>query len=113
MRNGFLSGALGLTLLLAPAAFAQSSKPSPTEPATKASTKPRAEKGTSCGMSADMCEAIAFQRAKDEADARQARKEARHPSVTYNNNSNADRSADRENPNRVIDPGPGSVKKDK
>ncbi len=35
----------------------------------------------------DMQRAIAFQRAKDRADARQARLEARHPSVSYSTNS--------------------------
>jgi hypothetical protein len=53
-------------------------------------------------MSADMREAIAFQRAKDRADARQARIEARHPTVFYNN---ANRSADRTG-NPVRDAGP-------
>ena len=54
-----------------------------------------------------MRQAIAFERAKDAADARQARLEARHPSVT---NSNANRSADRTDestPERTVkDPGP-------
>ena len=40
-------------------------------------------------MSEDMKQAIAFERHKDEAAARQARIEAKHPTVTY---SNADRS---------------------
>jgi hypothetical protein len=35
-------------------------------------------------MSADMREAIAFERAKDRADARQAALEAKHPTVFYN-----------------------------
>jgi hypothetical protein len=54
-----------------------------------------------------MRQAIASERAKDAADARQARSEAKHPSVT---NSNANRSADRTDestPDRVVkDPGP-------
>ena len=55
-------------------------------------------------MDSDMQRAIAFERYKDLASARQARKEARHPSVTYDR---ADRSSDRENDaNRVKDPGP-------
>ncbi len=43
------------------------------------------------GMSADMRRAIAFQRAKDRADARQAAIERRHPTVLYNQ---AERSAE-------------------
>ena len=41
----------------------------------------------------DMARAIAFERHKDAAAARQARIEAKHPSVTYYN-SDADRSSD-------------------
>ena len=48
--------------------------------------------------------AIAFERYKDAAAARQARREEKHPSVEY---SNADRSADRDDGHRVKDPGPG------
>jgi hypothetical protein len=64
------------------------------------------------GMSADMREAIAFQRAKDRADARQARMEAKHPSVTYTDaNRTADRSMD-DSPGRPVkDPGPAPAKK--
>jgi predicted nucleic acid-binding Zn ribbon protein len=56
----------------------------------------------------DMQQAIQFQRAKDHADARQALKERRHPSVSYD-------SADRrvETPNAVKDPGERQWKKDK
>ena len=63
-----------------------------------------ATKKKSGGMSADMREAIAFQRAKDRADARQARLEARHPSVHYDNSAN--RNADRSDENTVRDSGP-------
>ena len=42
-----------------------------------------------------MAQAIAFERAKDAAAARQARIEAKHPTVTYSN-SEAERSADRD-----------------
>ena len=41
-------------------------------------------------MSPDMREAIEFQRAKDRADARQAAKEARHPTVFYNGAERSD-----------------------
>lgn len=52
----------------------------------------------------EMRRAIAFERYKDAAAARQARREAKHPSVDY---SNADRSAERDDGKRVKDPGPG------
>lgn len=59
----------------------------------------------------DMQRAIAFQRAKDRADARQAAKERRHPSVTYNN-STANRSADEQMEARPVkDPGPPAWRK--
>ncbi|HUK15050.1 MAG TPA: hypothetical protein VLW65_01490 [Bryobacteraceae bacterium] len=54
----------------------------------------------------DMRRAIAFERAKDRADARQAAIEAKHPTVFYNQ---AERSA-QDNPtggNKVPDRGPG------
>lgn len=43
----------------------------------------------------EMAQAIAFERHKDAAAARQARIEAKHPAVTYSN-SNAERGADRD-----------------
>ena len=64
------------------------------------------------GMSEDMRQAIAFERYKDLAAARQARKEERHPSVTYNN-STANRTAEETTEgNKVKDAGP-PPKKDK
>jgi hypothetical protein len=54
-------------------------------------------------MSPDMRRAIEFERAKARADARQARIEARHPTVFYNNEP---RSTDQNSANRVVDPGP-------
>lgn len=56
----------------------------------------------------DMQHAIQFQRAKDRADSRQAQKERRHPSVSYD-------SADRRTPepNALKDPGERQWKKDK
>ncbi len=60
----------------------------------------------------DMQRAIAFERAKDRADARQAAKERRHPSVTYDNNNSANRSADEQvEGRRVKDPGPPAWQK--
>jgi hypothetical protein len=52
----------------------------------------------------DMQRAIAWERHKERAAARQARLEKRNPSVTYNKNT-ADRAV--EQPNQVKDPGPG------
>lgn len=52
----------------------------------------------------DMRKAVAFERAKERADARQAAIEAKHPTVFYNQ---ADRSAEESTTgNRVSDPGP-------
>jgi hypothetical protein len=58
-------------------------------------------------VSEDMRQAIAFEHHKDVAAERQARKEARHPSVTYSN-GNANRTVE-EQPEQgrpVKDPGP-------
>ena len=73
--------------------------------ATMAADQPAAKEKASHTMSNDMRRAIAFQRAKDRADARQARIEAKHPAVTYNN---ADRGAGDNRPEgrNVPDPGP-------
>lgn len=86
MKTIFLTALLGASLLLTPG-FA----------ATKKSTS-----------SGDMQRAIAFQRQKDAADARQARMEARHPSVR-----NADRTADRvvDEGRPVKDPGEPATRK--
>jgi hypothetical protein len=59
----------------------------------------------------DMARAIAFQRQKDAADARQARLEAKRPSVSYSNS--AERSADRVSGNQVGDPGEGQYQREK
>jgi hypothetical protein len=63
-----------------------------------------AEKKTSSRTSGDMRRAIAFERHKDAAAARQARLEARHPSVSRT--SSAERSAEEPQAGRrVPDPG--------
>ena len=64
-------------------------------------------------MSEDMRRAIAFERAKDRAAARQARLEARHPSVTNSTNSanRADESAT--SGREVKDPGEPQARLDK
>ena len=89
MRTRLLAGILGAGFLLAPWGMADSSK----------------DKSKPQKMDEDMRRAIAFERYKDQAAARQERKEARHPSVK---NSDADRSADRtEGQGRAVkDPGP-------
>ena len=77
-------------MLIAPVVFGQT----PKKPST---------------MSADMRQAIAFERHKDMAAARQALKEKTHPSVTY---SNANRSVEeQEKGQKVQDKGP--AKKDR
>ena len=64
-----------------------------------------------CGaVDRDMQRAIAWERHKDQAAARQARKEARHPSVTYSNNSANRAAQDEPEGRKVIDPGPGPKK---
>jgi len=58
----------------------------------------------------DMQRAIAWERYKDLAAARQARKEAKHPSVTYSNNAN--REGDESAPGtKVEDRGPSDYRK--
>ena len=62
----------------------------------------------------DMQRAIAWERQKDRAAARQARLEKRHPSVpaAANNDNSANRADERQPANTVKDPGPqGQVKK--
>lgn len=77
MRIRVLAGILGAGFLLAPWSVADDS-----------SGKSKPQK-----MDEDMRRAIAFERYKEQAAARQERQEARHPSVKY---SDADRSADGE-----------------
>jgi hypothetical protein len=85
--------------MLSPIGFAQQPQDGP-------------RKGTQVRVDSDgVQEAIAFQRAKDRADARQARLEARHPSVDY---SNADRRVEDSSDGRQVkDPGEKQWKKDK
>jgi hypothetical protein len=60
-----------------------------------------------CAADRDMQRAIAWERFKDQAAARQAAKERRHPSVTYNNNNTANRqNEDATEGRKVTDPGP-------
>jgi len=96
MKLSLLAGVLGAALTLSPLGFAQ-------QPNNRSKvTRPQAD-------SDGVQQAIAFQRAKDRADARQARLELRHPHV---NDSNADRRMDDSNDgHHVSDPGPGTVKK--
>jgi hypothetical protein len=61
-----------------------------------AATKHQQQKSEDQGVA----QAIAFERAKDAADARQARIEAKHPTVIYKNSS--DQNADREVPPQKV-----------
>ncbi len=99
MHRSLLTGVIGAALAVTPLACAQQPQNS--------QHKAIQTRGESDGVQ----EAIAFQRAKDRADARQARLEARHPSVDY---SNADRRMDASNDAtndspRVPDHGPGKA----
>jgi hypothetical protein len=111
MKARLLVGLMGAGLVFAPLVSAQT----PTTPATREQKKRPAAKAQKSepAMSADMREAIAFERNKDIADERQARLEAKHPSVSYTDaNRSADRNADESQGKPVKDPGP-TVKKDK
>ena len=90
MKTRLLAGLVGIGLCFAPLASAASSK-------------------KKTAMSSDMQRAIAWERHKDAAAARQARLEARHPSVSYENSANrsANRSAEEPAQERPVkDPGP-------
>ncbi|HTS29525.1 MAG TPA: hypothetical protein VMH81_26830 [Bryobacteraceae bacterium] len=90
-------------LVLAPMASAQS-------PQKKATPRQESEAAPSqVPVPQTMAQAIAWEKFKDEAAARQARLEAKHPSVAY---SDANRSAEEPQGRPVKDPGP-RVKKDK
>jgi hypothetical protein len=72
---------------------------------------PAAHAAQKSNVDKDMQRAIAWERYKDLAAARQARKEARHPSVTYSN-TEANRETDETTPGRkVIDSGPPDYRK--
>jgi hypothetical protein len=98
MHRNLLTGVIGAALVLSPLGFAQQPQNS--------QQKAAQHQGESDGVQ----QAIAFQRAKDRADARQAKLEERHPSVDY---SNADRRIDDSNDgHHAPDPGPAPQKKD-
>lgn len=98
MHRNLLMGVIGAALVLSPLGVAQQPQNS-----QQKAVQPRREPGVQ--------QAIAFQRAKDRADARQARLEKRHPSVDY---SNADRRMDDSNDgHHAPDPGPAQQKKDR
>jgi hypothetical protein len=99
MKINLLTGILGAALALSPLGFAQQRQ----DTQSKVSQPARDSDGVQA--------AIAFERAKDRAAARQAKLEQRHPSVDY---SNADRRMDDSNDgHHVSDPAPAPVKKDK
>jgi hypothetical protein len=100
MNRRVVTSAVGTVLLLVPGTFSQSPKPSPTKPAAK-----QAVPDGQTSQAQDMQDAIAWERRKEAAAARWARIEAKHPSVTYDNN--ADR---KDQPGQVKDPGPAPKK---
>jgi hypothetical protein len=70
--------------------------------------------GLAGAVDRDMQRAIAWERFKDRAAARQAEKERRHPSVTYDSRDSANRSTeDRKDGRMVKDPGPRQYREDK
>ena len=83
MRTRLFAGIVGACLLLAPLCAADKDQ--------------TARNSRNQAQDSDMQRAIAFEHYKDLAAARQARKEAQHPTVFYNN---ADRSSDREDNNQ-------------
>jgi hypothetical protein len=95
MKARILAGLMGAGLLLAPIVSAATAK-------------------KSAAMSEDMRRAIAWERYKDLAAARQARLEAIHPSATSTDaNRSANRSVDESTQGKKVkDPGP-TVRKDK
>jgi hypothetical protein len=110
-----LAGALGVALWCGSALLSAQSNPPAKQVNAKQQTSVKQQTSDKEQMSADMREAIAFERAKDEADARQARLEARHPSVPV---SGAENGANREEKDstprkdKVKDPGPDQDRQD-
>jgi hypothetical protein len=101
MHRNLLAGVIGAALVLSPFGFAQQPQKSPEKAAQpQRESKAAQPRGESDGVQ----QALAFQRAKDRADARQAKLEERHPSVDY---SNADRRMDDSSDgHHAPDPGP-------
>jgi len=91
-----LAGIVGIGLWCGPALLLAQTNP------RKDQTKTQPKQAQ---MSEDMRKAIAFERAKDAADARQARLEARHPSVPAVDDEHSANRAEK-------DPGPAPVRKD-
>ena len=83
MKTTLITGLLGACLAVAPLIAADQAK------RTDDSTPKAAH-----AQDSDMQKAIAFERYKEMAAARQERKEAKHPTVFY---TNADRSSDTQN----------------
>ena len=81
MRTKFLAGIVTAGFLLTPLVFASD----------------QAKKKSQDKESDEVAKAVAWERYKDAAAARQARIEAKHPTVFYNN-SEAERSADQDKP---------------
>jgi len=83
MTGKILSAALAAALLTCPFGFTQEKKPSPTAARSKPSPKAEGTADRQVPETQDMQQAIAWERHKDAAAARQARIEAKHPTVTY------------------------------
>jgi hypothetical protein len=99
MKTCLLTGVVGVALTLSSLGFAQQRQDNQSKVSGQRNDANEVQR------------AIAFERAKDRADARQVRLEARHPSVDY---SNADRSMDNSSDgHHVADPGPAPTKHDK
>jgi hypothetical protein len=122
MNARFVSGLLGAGLLFASLLSAQTAPKDSPMPRTPSKTQvsntaarsmvesTQAVESTDKLVTQSMSQAIAWEQFKDAAAERQARLEARHPSVT---NSNADRSMQESKPEKTVkDPGP-TVRKDK
>jgi hypothetical protein len=102
MYARILRTTLGAALLLAPLTFAQDNpKPSPAPPKIQKSPTTLGTADRQSGESSDMKAAIAWERYKETVAERWARKEAKNPSVTYNN---ANRTGDDADPS-IKDPG--------
>jgi len=97
MKTRLLAGLLGAGLLLAPLTLSAADKDKP---------KATNQKTDNQSQDSDMQRAIAFERYKDLAAARQARIEAKNPTVFYNN---ADRAA---NPDEDSSQGKKVIPKD-
>jgi hypothetical protein len=101
MKTCLLTGILGGALLLAPLSFAHDNERKPSPSGQKRATQDRTASADRT-MSEDMREAIAWERAKDRAAARQARIEARRGRTEATSERSADRGADDKDTGRKV-----------